>query len=159
MRRSTASIAFGVLMLASLAAKSSILAPLNVVEPEIQSDAIVRLLNERGFAVTFSEAGVYPAWTLGERGTCRIGIAEVSPQGWYRAVIGEQAGGQRLNYAFAGQFYDEQPVARTKIEDYRRRLLRYFRPATPPTRVRAVVIAPACPDDVIRAEDAELLSR
>ena len=41
-------------------------------------------------------------------------------------IVAEQTEGEHLMYAFDGRLYAQQPVMRTMLENYRRRLVRYF---------------------------------
>jgi hypothetical protein len=117
---------------------------------------IAAFLTKHGFAVRRGESG---APTTGTRGGCQVQVTDVSPQGWHRAVVAQSAAGQKLVYAFAGNIYPEQPVLRTTLDHYVWRLKRYFRMRPPPRAVRAVIISPACPADVISENKLQELSR
>lgn len=162
MRASTSSTA-GALMLVLLSASLGIkgLAGAGATDAAAPADsaAASEFLKARGLTVGMAAAATAPAWVHGTRGECHVAIADVSPQGWFRDIVAEQATGQRLRYAYDGQFYDDQPVFRTKIDDYRRRFLRYFGLAAPARPVRAVIVSPACPEETVRTSDAAALSR
>ena len=148
MRLSTASLAFAVLLAASLAGKSFGLQETSGAGPD--DDRAVSYLQERG--LTVHSADRYASiWTVATRGACRVRVATVSPQGWSRAIVAEQTVGEHLMYAFDGQLYAQQPVMRTMLENYRRRLVRYFGYRAPNLEVRAIAISPAClPDLLVR---------
>ncbi len=158
MRLSAASLALGLLLCVTLAGKVASLAR----TPDIASDegaAAVALMKARGLAVQpFNPLGA-PAWIVGTNGDCRLRVAEVAPEGWSRAIVAQQATGERLLYAFDGRFYDQQPVTNTWMENYRRRLARYVGFDVPALRLFAVTVAPACPSDIVRPEDAAALTQ
>jgi hypothetical protein len=158
MRLPLVSLALGFLLCVSLAGKVASLAR----TPGTSSDegaAAVALLKARGLAVQpFNPVGA-PAWIVGTRDDCRVRIAEVAPEGWSRAIVAQQATGERLLYAFDGRFYDQQPVTSTWLENYRRRLARYAGFDVPALRLFAVTAAPACPADIVRPEDAVALTQ
>ncbi|MEI5680157.1 MULTISPECIES: hypothetical protein [unclassified Mesorhizobium] len=158
MRLSVASLALGLLLCVTVAGKVVSLAR----TPDVASDegaAAVALMNMRGLAVQpFNPVGA-PAWIVGTLDDCRVRIAEVAPEGWSRAIVAQQATNERLLYAFDGRFYDQQPVTSTWIENYRRRLARYIGFEEPALRLFAVTVAPACPADIVRPEDAIALTQ
>src|SRR5689334_559149 len=80
---------------------------------------IAAFLSERGFSVVRAAPNTAPEWLTGTMGACRVRIADVSPQGWYRSIISEEAAKQRVAYSFEGTLYDDQPVFRTRLADYR----------------------------------------
>lgn len=100
-----------------------------------------------------------PVWIVGARDGCTVRIAEVAPEGWARSIVAEQTIGDHLVYAFDGRFYDQQPVTRTKIENYRRRLVRYAGFQTPSLQLFAIAVSSTCSSDMLRPEDAFLLSQ
>lgn len=157
MRRTVASLVAAALLAASFAWKAVGFSR----TPEagsIDDGAVIALLADRGLAVAYSDPKSAPVWIVGTRGACRVRVASIAPEGWARALIDQLAAGDRLAYAFDGRFYDEQPVMRTRLDNYRRRLLRYLGVAVAPLELRAVAVSPGCPADVIRAEDAARLS-
>lgn len=158
MRRETASLVLGLLLSVSLVAKGLGFARSDEVVPQDATTDIVAFLEQRGFAASVLDRNADPVWVVGRRGDCLLRIADISPQGWHRAAAVELAAGKRLHFAFAGQLHADQPVARTKLEDYRRRLLRYLRVMAPAPLVRAIVVAPSCPEETLGPGDAELLS-
>ena len=157
MRLATASLALAALLGLSLAGKSLGLTRAAAPHPDQGTD-IVAFLEERGFAVHAADLETAPVWIVGTRGACRIRVADVAPEGWSRAIIAEQTAGERLAYAFAGRFHAEQPVTGTRLENYRRRLIRYLGFRAPELRLRAVAISSACPPGIMRPQDAPRLS-
>ena len=159
MRRTTASLALALVLGVSLSAKGVGLERAEGVARQDTTRFLIALLENRGFAAEVVDPKADPAWVLGRRGSCTVRIAGVSPQGWHRTAIAEQATGRWLRFAFGGQLYRDQPVLQTKVEDYRRRFLRYLGLPAPAPAVRAVVLGPACPQGTIGPEEADLLSR
>lgn len=159
MRRSTASLAFVLLLGVSLSAKGLGFERADEAARQDAAAPAIALLEQRGFAVEVPDRKADPVWVVGRRGACQLRVAEVSPQGWHRTAVAEQAAGQWLRFAFDGQLHRDQPVLRTKAEDYRRRLLRYLGLPAPAPAVRAVVLGPGCPEDTIGPQEADFLSR
>ena len=157
MRLSTASLAFAVLLAASLAGKAFGLKETSRAGPD--EDRAVSYLEERGLTVDFVDRYAASIWTVATRGACQVRIATVSPEGWSRAIVAEQTVGEHLVYVFDGQLYAEQPVMRTMLENYLRRLVRYFGYPAPDLQIRAIAVSPACPPDLLRSEDALQLSQ
>lgn len=158
MRGMALSAALAALLVASLAGKG-VTSSRGQMPEAAEANPAIALLGERGLAVSLPPPNTAPAWITGNLGACLVRIADIAPQGWSRAIVQEQATGGSLSFAFAGRFYDDQPVMRTRLEDYRRRLLRYFGIRAGNTVVRAVTVSAGCPDGIIRAEDAIDLSR
>jgi hypothetical protein len=156
MRLLTASLAFAILLSASLAGKGFGLKETGRASPD--DDRAVLYLEERGLTVNSAAHYATSIWTVATRGACRVRIATVSPEGWSRAIV-EQTAGEHLTYAFDGRLYAEQPVMRTMLENYRRRLLRYFGNRPPDLQIRAISISQGCPPDLLRSEDALRLSQ
>lgn len=157
MRVTTASLLLAALFGLSLAGKT-----LGLTRPA-SSDAdqgadIVSFLEERGLTVHPPDLRTAPVWIVGTRGECRVRVADVAPEGWSQAIVSEQTAGERLAYAFAGRFHAEQPVTSTRLENYRRRLIRYLGFRAPELRLRAVAASPDCPSDILRPQDASRLS-
>jgi hypothetical protein len=157
MRLATASLALATLLSLSLAGKSIGLTQSGLADPDSESD-IVAFLEERGFAVLPPDRETAPVWIVGVLGACRIRVADVAPEGWTRGIIAEQTAGEHIAYAFSGRFHTEQPVTSTRMENYRRRLIRYLGFEVPAVRLRAVAVSPACPPDIMRPQDAAHLS-
>ena len=159
MRRATASLAFALVLGASLTAKALILEHSHAATSEDPTEELVAFLEQRGFETMVPNRAAEPVWVVGRREGCRVSIANVSPQGWHRTAVAEQAAGQRLRFAFDGELHRDQPVERTKVEDYRRRLVRYLGFSVPEPAVRAVVLGPHCPEETVGPREAELLSK
>lgn len=158
MRRTTANILLVLLLAASLGAKLAALDSQSAADAAETGD-ISTFLATRGFALSHAPPKSAPAWIIGTRGGCRVRIADVAAEGWTSAIAARQAAGERLLYAFDGRFHSEQPVWRTRLEKYRRRLLRYFGLREPPLAVRVLTVSDGCPPGTLRPTDAELLSR
>jgi hypothetical protein len=158
MRRWAVSFALAGLLATSLAGKSLGLSSVNDTERD-SGAAAVAFLKTHGLDMAPLDYSSAPVWVIGARGGCVVRIAEVAPEGWARSIVAEQTVGYRLVYAFNGHFYDEQPVMRTKIENYRRRLVRYAGFQTPSLQLLAIAVSSTCPSDILRPEDAVLLSR
>jgi len=150
-------VAFAALLLASLAGKVAGLGVAKEVPPDEVTPAVA-FIKGRGLELQPSDPMSSPFWIVGTRGECRARVTIVPPEGWARAIIAEQTAGDRLAYAFDGRIFDQQPVARTMIENYRRRLIRYLGYSEPSLEVRAIALSPNCPSDLLRPEDARLLS-
>jgi hypothetical protein len=159
MRRLPASlVVLGLVLVASLAAKGAALRQSDDGVPQGDITPVRTYLAAAGFDVTVADPNTAPIWITGTKGDCTIRIADVAPQGWFRSIVAEQAVGQELHYAFAGQFYADQPVLMTNYAEYRQRLLRYFGQAAPPPAVRAILVSPACPRGIVGPQDAGRLS-
>lgn len=158
MRLWTVSFALAGLLATSLAGKSLGLNSLRDGDSD-SGLAAVAFMKAHGLDMAPLDYNSAPVWITGTRDRCVVRIAEVAPEGWARAIVAEQTVGDRLVYAFNGRFYDEQPVMRTKIENYRRRLVRYAGFQTRSLELLAIAVSSACPSDILRPEDAVLLSR
>jgi hypothetical protein len=156
MRLSTASIVLALLFAASLAGKAFGVRETSPAAAD--SSNAVSYLQELGLTVD-SDGSAASIWTVAARGACRVRITTVSPEGWSREVVAEQTTGEHLVYAFNGQFYAEQPVMHTTLENYRRRLVRYFGYSSPNLTVRAVAVSPDCPAEFLNSEAALRLSQ
>ena len=157
MRLSTASLALAVLLAASLAGK--VFGLKEASRPGYDDDRAVAYLAERGLTVNSTDHHVASIWTVATRGACRVRITTAPPEGWLQTIVAEQTVGEHLMYAFDGRFYSQQPVIRTKLENYRRRLVRYFGYRAPDLPIRAIAISSACPPELFGLEDALRLSR
>lgn len=158
MRSILLSSALAAVLAASLAGKFASLSRPGTAEPA-SSDTATAFLQARGFTIDAIESTAGPAWVTAIRGECRVRVAEVSPQGWWRDAVAAQAKGDRLLYAFDGAFYADQPVPRTRLREYLRRLRYYLGFPASPLILRAVILSPECPDETIRPQDAAALSR
>jgi hypothetical protein len=158
MRSALLSAGLAAMLVASLAGKAGNLAQ-SAPAQTVSDEGVSAFLEARGFAVEIMADEAVSAWIVAIRGKCEVRVADVSPQGWSRDVIAAQAQGGKLLYAFDGVFYADQPVLRTVLGEYRRRLRHYLRLPAKPFVVRAVMLSPGCKDMAIRAEDAPALSR
>jgi hypothetical protein len=157
MIRLLSSLAFGLLLAASLGLKLSQQARPETVET-LRQDEVLAFLHHHGFAVSMSDPSESPVWTIGTKSDCRVQITDLAPQGWHRAAVARHAGGQRVVYIYGGRTYAEQPVLQTTLDHYRRRLERYLgMPARPPA-IRAMVLSQGCPDALPDAQDSIRLS-
>jgi len=157
MRLSTASIAFAVLLAASLASKGFGLKQSNRAGPD--DDSAVAYLEERGLILNSVDRNDASIWRVATRGACRVRFATVPPEGWLQTIVADQTVGEHLMYAFDGRFYAQQPVIRTKLEEYRRRLVRYFGYPAPDLQIRAIAVSSACPAELFGSKAALRLSR
>jgi hypothetical protein len=158
MHRLTLSVACGLLLAVSLALKVQSAAPGAQSTPPSTGEDVPALLSRNGFAVTFAEPNTDPAWVYGTRGTCRLQIADISPQGWHRAALDWQASGRVLLYSVGGKLYRQQPILRPMAIDYFRRLQRYVGINAPPVVARALIIDRTCPADPIPTRELEALT-
>lgn len=145
-------------LVASLAGKAGNLIQSPPAQTEGQ-ETLLAVLRARGFTIEAVESASNPPWIVATKGNCAMRVATVSPQGWSSDVVAVQADGGRLLYAFDGVFYDDQPVLRTSIAEYRRRLEYYLGLPAGPSVVRALILSPQCPDTTLGAQDAAALSR
>jgi hypothetical protein len=158
MRLLPASLILGLVLVLSLAAKGIAHRTADEVMPANNPGDLVSFLMKKGFTVSIADPNTAPVWVSGVQGDCRVRIADVWPQGWARSIVSAEGVGQQVRYAFAGGFYDEQPVMMTNYLEYRQRLLRYFGLSAPPPLVRAILISPHCPAGTISPDDAAVLS-
>lgn len=158
MRLKPASLLLGLVLVLSLGAKGIAYRVADEVLPQGRTTDLVRFLTTKGLAVSIADPNTAPVWVTGVRGDCRVRLADVWPQGWARSIVSAEGVGQQVRYAFAGGFYDDQPVLMTNYLEYRQRLLRYFGLPAPPPIVRAILISRHCPAGIISARDAAVLS-
>ena len=157
MRRSIASLAFAALLAASLDSKGFGLKEISGAGPD---DArAVSYLEERGLTINSADRHAASIWIVATRGACRVRITAVSPEGWSRTIVAEQTEGEHLMYAFDGRLYAQQPVMRTMLENYRRRLVRYFGYRATNLEIRAIAVSPNCPPDLLNSQAALRLSQ
>ena len=146
---------FGVLLALTIAIK--MLA--NVTTPAYPDDRdIVSLLRGSGFEIRRAAPNTDPAWIFGTKGRCELKIANVSPQGWHRIAVAQEAAGQTTLFSVEGKLHSDQPLVGPVITDYFRRLERYVGIDASPVRVRAIVVGPQCPTDVIAPSELARLS-
>jgi hypothetical protein len=158
MRSILLSSALAAVLAASMAGKLASLSRPEAALP-VAGNTTVAFLQARGFVIDAIDSTAGPAWVAVSRGACRVRVADVSPQGWSRDIVAAQAKGGRLLYAFDGSFYADQPVLRTRLRDYWRRLRYYLGLPAAPLVLRAIIVAPECPEGTIRPQDALTLSR
>lgn len=159
MRLILLSLGFTLLLVASLGAKvnSKVGGGLAATAPD---DAdILALFKRHGFSVTHAEPNTDPVWITGTLAQCRVDIASVSPRGWHRTVVEWHASGQTLHYAVDGGLFDQQPILKPTAIHYLNRLKRYAGLNAPAVKVRAIVIAPECPADILPPEELVALSQ
>jgi len=159
MRLLTASITFSVLLTASLAGKGLSLKETNSAPPG--DDGVVSYLEERGLTVHSTDPHSATIWTSATSGACQVRFTTVAPEGWSQTIVAEQTTGNddHLTYAYDGRFYPQQPVLRTRFENYRRRLIRYFGFVEPDLQIRAIAVSSACPRELFGPDAAQRLSR
>jgi hypothetical protein len=122
------------------------------------NEDIAALLDRNGFAVSLSDPNTDPQWFYGTKMTCRVQIADVSPQGWHRSALEWHAKGRTLLYSVEGKLYEHQPIMMPMIDHYVRRALRYLGVHAGPVRARAIIVDSQCPAHPITAADLEGLS-
>lgn len=120
---------------------------------------ILALFSRHDFSITRAEPNTDPVWITGRQGDCTIDIASVSPRGWHRTVVDWRASGGMLRFAAEGGLFDRQPVLRPTMVHYFNRLKRYAGMDAPAVKVRAIVVAPECPAEVIPMAELAGLSR
>lgn len=158
MRLILLSLAFGLLLVASVGAKmhGDLGGGLAASAPD---DAdILALFGRHGFAIARAEPNTDPAWITGKQGDCTIDIASISPRGWHRTVVDWRASGRTLHYAVDGGLFDRQPILKPTMVHYLNRLKRYAGLDAPAVKVRAIVLAPECPVDAIPTAELAALS-
>jgi hypothetical protein len=124
--------------------------------PSDVPQSIHTYLEQRGFALSQQPSMDGPA-LVAISGLCRIEIANVSPHGWHRSAMEQEAGQRTLVYFYGGVVYDQQPLALTKLGYYWHKLMHYFTPSTLPS-VRAAIIAPECPSGAASLDTLAQLS-
>ena len=155
MHRLAISCAFGALLATSLAVKT--LAALDVATYRSDDD-IIALMTRHQLKIERAAPNADPGWIYGSRDRCRIKIANVSVQGWHRDVVEWQAVGKTLIFSANGGLYDRQPILKPLVTFYARRLERQLGIAKPPVAVRAIIIPPECPSDLIDPAELSALS-
>ncbi|BCH30089.1 hypothetical protein MesoLjLc_20190 [Mesorhizobium sp. L-8-10] len=158
MRRLALSVALGLLLAASLAIKVYGRAALAGSADDVGDQDIVALLQKHGFQTWRAATDTDPVWVHGTRNGCQIDIAGVSPQGWHRAIVDWHAAGKRLQYSAMGELRDQQPMLKPMMVHYLARLQRYAGIGAPEVKIRAIVITPGCPADVVPPAELAALS-
>jgi hypothetical protein len=118
---------------------------------------IATFLAREGYLVS-REANSAPTWIGGTKALCTVRVADISPDGWFEAIVKEQTRGELLKFAFEGAFYENQPTIRTKLSKYKARFLTYFSIESAPVLVRAVSTSDKCSADVFSPDFALGLS-
>jgi hypothetical protein len=158
MNRLMPSLAFGLLLVISIAIKVYAGAGARAALVYPDDDDIAALLSENGFTTSKAAPNTDPVWTYGVRDDCRLQIASVSPQGWHRSTVEWEAGDRILLYSVSGRLYRSQPTLKPLMIHYLRRLQRYVGFDAPPVRVRAIIIARECTADAIASFNLAVLS-
>jgi len=127
------------------------------IAANLEGPDIATVLASEGYLVS-GQAHSAVAWIDATKASCTVRVADISPDGWFQAIVKEQTRGEILKFAFQGAFYDDQPTVRTKIAKYKARLLKYFSLPSSPVLVRAVSISGGCPGDVFSPNLALSLS-
>jgi hypothetical protein len=158
MNRLMPSLAFGLLLVISIAIKvyAGIGTSAGLVDPD--DEDIAALLSENGFTTREAAANTDPVWIYGVKDHCRLQIASVSPQGWHRSTVEWEAAGRIVLYSASGRLYRRQPTLRPLMVHYLRRLQRYVGVDAPPVRVRAIIVGRECAADDVVSLDLEALS-
>ena len=106
---------------------------------------VVDFFRHHGFRVerdeSEPEASVIPALA----GECRMLIVLASPQGWKQDVVRQLATPEdQTFFVYNGGRYREQPVWRTLIDYYWRKLYHYVGVKLPPSPLLSIAASPAC---------------
>jgi len=158
MYRLTLSLAFGLLLAASIAIKVYANVGSGKLAMYPDDEDITALLSKHGFATDRADPNTDPGWIYGVREGCRVQIANVSPQGWHRSIVEWEATGKILEYSANGRLHDRQPILKPMLVHYLHRLERYAGIDAPAVKVRAIIVAPECPSDVIAPAELAALS-
>lgn len=158
MHRVTLSAALALLLTASLVIKVYGYAGAGTAAIYLDDEDIVALMRKHGFEIDRAPPNTDPVWVHGARNDCKIDIANVSPQGWHRSIVEWHAAGKTLEYSVGGKLHERQPILEPMIIHYYRRLERYVGVDAPAVKVRAIVVAPECPMDVIPVSELAALS-
>jgi len=119
---------------------------------------IVALLERNNFAVQLAPPNTDPQWVTGVRDTCRVQIANVSPQGWHRNIVKWASRDKTLVYSAGGELAAQQPLVGPMAHHYLNRLKRYAGLDAPAVRVRAVLMDQGCATDTIPSAELAALS-
>jgi hypothetical protein len=146
------------LLVASLGMKLHIGAPTKFSQQFPDNDDIIGMLEKNRFKVSLSAPDRDPYWISGTRAGCRLQIASVSPQGWHRAAVDWKAAGAPVLYAAGNALHASQPILRPLLRHYWRRMKRYIGIPATALRIRAVIMAGNCPEDLVPKADLAALS-
>ena len=152
--RPVLSIAFGFLLVASLFLKlPGILSPKVIAvtsstgaTPTANFANVAALLSRYGFGVSRHPPDSALPWVAGAIGHCSVQIFEVSHQGWEQSLITQVSAGKNVFYAFGGDIYSEQPIMKTRVYFYWRRLKRALRLPAANHPVLAIIATQTCKD-------------
>jgi hypothetical protein len=158
MPRLSLSLAFALLLAVSLGLKAQLGSATSFTAQYPDSADIETLLAKHEFTVTLPDPNTDPQWVTGDRGTCRLQIANVSPQGWHRAAVEWKAGDNPILYAAGVALHDRQPIVKPLVRHYLRRFERYAGIDAPPLKVRAIIRSGDCPDSLIEPAELAALS-
>jgi hypothetical protein len=158
MNRLMPSLAFGLLLMISIAIKVYAGAGTKAASVHADDEDIAALLSANGFKTSRAAPNTDPVWTYGVSDDCRLQIASVSPQGWHRSTVEWEAAGRNVLYSASGRLYRRQPTLKPLMVHYFRRLQRYVGFNTPPVRVRAIVIGRECAADALASLNLAALS-
>jgi hypothetical protein len=88
-------------------------------------DTTVEFLKRNGFDTDQHISDVDMFSISAKTGECRVLVAILSPHGWHREVVKKIAPqGSEVQFLYNGEIYDDQPVLRTRFDDYWYRFLR-----------------------------------
>lgn len=152
------SIAFGVVLVASIGLKVPGLMKVSDGETHDVLPGVAKALEENGFQVSQYRPDNDLAWVVGANDGCSLRVTAVAPQGWHRALVAQMANGSRLYYFFDGAVYREQPILRTRAYHYWRKFARYLGIEPQERSVLAVLMSPSC-ESVPLAQVAELSAK
>lgn len=151
--------AIAVFAACSVGAKALVLSEQDVPAAERPADAdIENFLASEGYTLSLEPNPVI-AWTIGQKGACKIRVGDVTPDGWFQAIVKEQTRGETLKFAFNGTFYDSQPTFETRMAKYKARVLKYLSIDAAPVLIRAVSTTTGCAEDVFSVQFARGLSQ
>lgn len=125
MSRRTASFLLGFLLLFSLAIK----APGSLTAREAPTvnvaDRVTNFLKSNGFETEPHNSDLDMFSITAQSGSCQILVSVLSPQGWHSEVVKKLAPqDSNVFFFYDGEVYADQPVLRTRFDDYWNRLLR-----------------------------------
>jgi hypothetical protein len=145
MSRRNASLLLGFLLLASLAIKI----PGSMSGKEVAVDnfprRVTEFLRRSGFTTEPHVSDVDMFSIAAHSGECRILVAVLSPQGWHRDIIKKLApDGSEVFFFYDGKVYDDQPVTRTRFDDYWTRFLRYAGTDSQQPPILGIAQSPEC---------------
>lgn len=144
MKSSTASLAFGALLLASLAGKLAASGTSPEPDNALFAARAAALLRAEGMA-TQSEQRPLGMLVYGRRAGCTIMVGEYTPYGTFADVFARRAAPVGpLRFVYRGRRYAKAPKLAPLISFYLRRELLRIGLATPRMPIAAIAVSPGC---------------